>query len=85
MLISKGRWFIAIAAAVYLYYLLPATADLFYELYHVTHIDPVFCGYSGFKAAGYYFGVYEHRLLVCVLGAIAIVVVPAIIKKLRGS
>ncbi len=58
---SKRRWIIAIAAALYLYFLLPATADMFFALYHLTHIDPIYWGYSGFKAAGYYFGIYEHR------------------------
>lgn len=85
MLTSKRRWIIAIAAALYLYFLLPATADMFYELYHLTHIGPIYWGYSGFKAAGYYFGVYEYRILVCALVAAAIIVLPALVKKLRGA
>jgi hypothetical protein len=84
MLTSKRRWIIAIAAALYLYFLLPATANMFYELYHLTHIGPIYWGYSGFKAAGYYFGAYEYRMLVCLLVAAAIIVIPAIVKKLRG-
>ena len=71
--------------ALYLYFLLPATADMFYELYHLTHIGPIYWGYSGFKAAGYYFGVYEYRLLVCLLVAAAIILIPALVKKLRGA
>lgn len=85
MLTSKRRWIIAIAAALYLYFLLPATADMFYELYHLTHFGPIYWGYSGFKAAGYYFGVYEYRILVCALVAAAIIVLPALVKKLRGA
>jgi hypothetical protein len=85
MLTSKRRWIFAIAAALYLYFLLPATAQIFYELYHLTHIDPIYWGYSGFKAAGYYFSIYEHRLLVCLLVAVAIILVPAIVKKLRRA
>jgi hypothetical protein len=85
MLTSKRRWIIAIAAALYLYFLLPATADMFYELYHLTHFGPIYWGYSGFKAAGYYFGVYEYRMLVCPLVAAAIIIIPAIVKKLRGA
>jgi len=77
------RWIIALAVALYLYFLLPATANLFFQLYHLTQVDAVYWGYSGFKAAGYYFGVYEHRLLVCALVAAAIIVIPALIKKLR--
>jgi glycerol-3-phosphate acyltransferase PlsY len=85
MPIPVRRWIIAIAAALYLYFLLPLTAQLFYELYHLTHIDPIYWGYSGFKAAGYYLGVYEHRLLVCAAVAVAIVLVPTLINKLRNS
>jgi hypothetical protein len=85
MLISIRRWMIAFAVALYLYLLLPATADLFYELYHLTHIGPVYWLYSGFKAAGYYLGVYEYRVLACLLLAAPIVIVPAIINKIRGE
>ena len=76
---------IAIAVALYLYFLLPATAKLFYELYHLTHIGPLYWGYSGFKAAGYYFGVYEHRLAVCLLVVAGIIVIPVLFKKLRSA
>ena len=85
MPISKRRWIIAIAAALYLYFLLPATADMFFALYHLTHLDPIYWGYSGFKAAGYYFGIYEYRLLVCILLAAAIVAIPYLFNKLRRS
>lgn len=85
MLTSPWRWIIAIAVALYLYFLLPATAQMFYELHHLTKIDAIYWGYSGFKAAGYYLGVYQHRLLVCVGVAAAIVLIPAQFKKLRGT
>lgn len=85
MTMSKRRWIIAIAAALYLYFLLPATASIFYELYHLTHIEPLYWGYSGFKAAAYYFGIYEYRLLVCLLLAAAIIAIPFLFKKLRGA
>lgn len=83
MLISKRRWLIAAAVALYLYFLLPATATMFYELHHFTGIDFVYWGYSGFKAAGYYLGVSQNRLLICVLVAAAIIIIPSIIGKLR--
>ena len=82
---SRRRWIIAIAVALYLYFLLPLTAVAFYELYHLTKIDPIYWGYSGFKAAGYYFGVWEYKLLACALVAAGIVVIPALISKLRGA
>ena len=85
MLILIRRWIFALAVALYLYFLLPATADLFYELYHLTHLDPIYWGYSGFKAAGYYFSVYEHRLLVCLIAAATIILIPTLIKKLRRA
>jgi glycerol-3-phosphate acyltransferase PlsY len=85
MLTSKRRWVIALVVAFYLYFLLPATAELFYELYHLTHIDPIYWGYTGFKAAGYYLSVYEHRLLMCLLAAAAIILIPALFQKLRRA
>lgn len=85
MTMSKHRWMIAIAAALYLYFLLPATASIFYELYHLTHIEPLYWGYSGFKAAGYYFGAYEYRLAVCLLVAAGFIAIPVLFKKLRRA
>ena len=85
MSISKRRWIIAIATALYLYFLLPATAVLFYELYHLTHIGAIYWGYSGFKAAGYYLGVYEYRALVCLLLAAAILIIPSVFNKFRKT
>jgi hypothetical protein len=82
---TKRRWFIAIAAALYLYFLLPATADMFFALYHMTQIGPLYWGYSGFKAAGYYFGIYEYRLLACLLLAATIIIIPSLFKKRRGA
>ena len=76
MLPSRRRWLWATVVAVYLYYLLPATANLFFELYHLTGIGPVYWGYSGFKAAGYYFGVWEYRLPACVLVFLLILILP---------
>ena len=82
---STRRWVIAISVALYLYFLMPATASVFYELYHWTNIGPLYWGYSGFKAAGYYLGAYEYRLPVCLLAAAAIVCIPALVTRLRGS
>ena len=80
---SKRRWLIAIAVGLYLYFLLPATATLFYELYHLTNFGPVYWGYSAFKAAGYYFGIWEYQLLACLLVSAVIVAVPYVIDKMR--
>ena len=85
MLPFKKRWLIAAAVGLYLYFLLPATATLFYELYHLTEIGPVYWGYSAFKAAGYYFGTWEYQLLSCLLVAAAIVALPYIIDKMRRT
>ena len=81
----KRSWIIAIAVALYLYFLLPATAQFFYELYHLTNIGAIYWGYSGFKAAGYYFGIYEYRFAVCLLVAAAIIIIPLLVKKLRRT
>lgn len=88
MITSKRRWLIAVVVALYLYFLLPVTATMFYELYHLTHIGPIYWGYSGFKAAGYYFGTYEYRLLASGLAGIALAFIPvffkAALQKVRG-
>jgi hypothetical protein len=80
-------WAFAIAIALYLYFLLPATAVLFYELHHLTGIDSIYWGYSIFKAAGYYFGVWPYQLLACIGVALAIVLIPkaATIFRRKGS
>ncbi len=85
MLLSPRRWIIATAVALYLYFLLPATANLFFSLYHLTDVGWIYWGYSLFKAAGYYFGVYEYKLLVCLLVAAAIILIPALYRTLRRA
>lgn len=84
MKISKRAWLIAIGLALYLYFLLPATATFFYELYHLTGIDPVYWGYGGFKAAGYYLGVADGRVLICVAAGAVVLVISAL-KSLRAK
>lgn len=83
MFVTRKRLIIAIIVGLYLYFLLPATAVLFYELYHLTGIEPVYWGYSAFKAGGYYFGIWQHQLLTCVLVSAAIIVIPGLIQKVR--
>jgi hypothetical protein len=85
MMTSTRRWFIAIAIALYLFFALPATAVLFYELHHLTGLGFLYWGYSGFKAAGYYFGVWEYQMLSCILVAVLIILIPALWRKLRGA
>lgn len=81
MIIPARRWLIALAVALYLYFLLPATAVAFYELYHLTNIDVVYWGYSGFKAAGYYFGTWAYREVACLGAALAILLVPSLFRR----
>lgn len=85
MIVSKRRYCIAFASALYLYFLLPATATFFYELYHLTQVDFVYWGYSAFKAAGYYFSQWQYRLPTSILLAVLIIVIPSIIRKGKGQ
>ena len=85
MNVSRRVWVIAIMVGLYLYFLLPSTALVFYELYHLTGIGPIYWGYSAFKAGGYYFGVWEYQALACVLVSALIVLIPALINKKRRS
>ena len=41
---SKGPWISAAVVALYLYFLLPGTAVLFYELYHLLGFEPIYWG-----------------------------------------
>ena len=58
---------VGIGVALYLKFLLLPTAVLFYKLHHATVIDFIYWGYSGFKFAGYYFGIWEYQTLTCVV------------------
>ena len=71
----KRSLLLALVSAVYLKYLLEPTAWLFYELHHLTGIDAVYWGYSIFRGAGYYFGVWEYQNLSCVVVALTIVAI----------
>ena len=83
MFTSRKRWLVGVSLALYLYFCLPATATLFYELYHLTGIGPVYWGYTVFKGGSYYFGVWDYRLPACVALALAVVVVPPLWSRLR--
>jgi hypothetical protein len=83
MFFTAKRLVIATAVGLYLYFLLPATAVLFYELYHLTGIDAIYWGYSAFKAGGYYFGTWQYQLFTCVIVSAAILLVPGLIQKVR--
>ena len=68
----KTALFVAIVVGLYLKYLLIPTGVLFYELHHATGVDFIYWGYSGFKAAGYYFGAWAYQTVTCV--AVAVIV-----------
>jgi len=78
---SLKRCVVAVALAAYLYFLLPATATLFYELYHMTELGPMYWGYSAFKAAGYYFGVWPYQLHTCIALAALIIFLPMLWQR----
>jgi hypothetical protein len=48
---------------LYLKFLLPETATLFYELYHLLHIDALYWIYSGFKVVAIYFNQWPAQNL----------------------
>ncbi len=77
----KRGLLISITVGIYLKFLLIPTGVMFYELHHATGIDFIYWGYSIFKAAGYYFGVWEYQTLTCVLVAVSLFA----LAVLRGS
>ena len=82
---STKRITLALAIAAYLYFLLPATATVFYELYHLVNFEPIYWGYGAFKAAGYYFGVWPYQVHACIAVALAIILLPVAWRRLRGA
>lgn len=56
---------VAVAIAAWLRFGLEATGFLFYELYHLTGIDAVYWGYTVFRGAGYYFGIWPYQDIAC--------------------
>ena len=78
---SRKRWGVAICSALYLYLLLPATAVLFYELYHLIEFDIFYWAYSGFKFAGYYFGQWPYSVHTCLGVAVLILFSPLFFRR----
>lgn len=81
---SRGGLIIAMMAGFYLYFLLPATAALLLELYHLTGIETLYVGYSLVKVAGYYFTNWPYRELVCVLVIGFLVIINMGLRALRN-
>ena len=84
MTIPTRRWIIALCLALYIYFLLPATATAFYELYHLLKVEAVYWGYGAFKAAGYYLGASGYKLHASIGSAAAVLLLPMVFAKLRG-
>jgi hypothetical protein len=77
----KKALVVSVAVGLYLKYLLIPTGVLFYELYHATGVGFIYWGYSIFKAAGYFFGVWQYQTLACVLVTLSLFA----IAVLRGA
>ena len=58
---------VSTAVALYLKFLLPATAGLFYELYHLLSINALYSVYIGFKVAAVYFAQWPGQNLAIAL------------------
>lgn len=71
----RRRLLLALGVALYLKFLLIPTGVVFYELHHLTGIDGVYWGYSLFKGAGYYFGIWPWQNLACI-GVALLIAVP---------
>ena len=82
---SAKRVVVAVLLGSYFYVLMPATATLFYELYHLTDVGAIYWGYSLFKAAGYYFGTWEYQLHACVLIVLVVLFLPGTVHWIRSG
>ena len=55
----------AMGVALYLRFGLEPTGWFFYEASHTLSIDWLYWGYSGFRGAGYAFGLWAYQGLAC--------------------
>ncbi|MBT4521711.1 MAG: hypothetical protein HOC23_17060 [Halieaceae bacterium] len=67
--------FWGVAIALYLRFLLEPTAWLFYEIHHLTGVDWVYWGYSGFRGAAYYFSTWPYQGPACVVAGLLVCVI----------
>ncbi len=77
------RWIAGAVVALYLYFLLPATATGLYELYHLIPASPIYYSYGAFKAAGYYFGTWPYQLFACIAAGLVVALLPWLWGYLR--
>lgn len=67
---SARRALLGVGVGIFFFALLEPTAWLFYELHHLTGIGFIYHFYSVFKAAGYYFGLWDYQWMACVLAGL---------------
>ena len=82
---SPRCWALGMLVGLWVYFLLPSTAFLFYELYHLTGLDAVYWGYSGLRLGDYYLGLSGYKLLTCVVLVLVIAVLPGLFKKRESA
>jgi hypothetical protein len=63
LLAHQHRLITAGCVALWFKFLLPVTAQIFYELYHFSEINFIYWGYSLFKTLAYYCSVWEYHTI----------------------
>ncbi len=76
---------IAVAVVVFLYFLLPATSQFFYESYHFTHFEFLYWLYSGFKVAAVFFPRWEFFELSVITAGLATFGLSLILQRRRHT
>ncbi len=75
------RWLFGALAGLWVYFWLPATAFLFFELYHATHLEFVYWGYSLLRIGDYYLDLSGYRVAVSLMLALSVVIAVTVVNK----
>jgi hypothetical protein len=70
--VHKSAVIISVLVSVYLKFLLLPTANLAFELYHLSNIDFIYHVYSGFKIGAYIFDNWAYQNLTCIVFALVV-------------
>jgi len=73
--LTAALW--GLAVALYLGFGLEATGWLFYEATHITGVEWLYWGYSGFRGAAYVFSLWDYQAVACIAAGVLIFVVVA--------
>lgn len=82
-LLGPALW--GLAVALYLRFGLEPTGWLFYEASFALGADWLYPGYSLFRGAGYFFGLWPYQTLACVAAGLLVATLLGTVALRRGN